>query len=249
MAYTPPPPPDPRFGSFPPPPPQPAPRFEVLPPSPGTLPQQRPVSGKKKGGLVGILAALGVLMAKFAPITLVFFKMGFSMLLSVGGYAILFGWKFAAGFVLLIFLHEMGHFVAATFYRVPVSAPMFIPFMGAYVTLKNRPMNPWTNAVISYAGPFAGACGGWACLYAALAFEAPWMMAVASYTLFLNAFNLLPIPGLDGSYLWIAFSRNRTPTMRVWQRAAVAFLLAGLLAGLGYGYWESSGFLRYLRTH
>lgn len=233
----------------PPPPPPPDPRFEVLPPAPRGLPQQRPASGSKKGGIVGILAALGVLMAKFGPLTLVFFKMGFSMLLSVGSYAIFFGWKFAAGFVLLIFVHEMGHFVAATFYRIPVSAPMFIPFMGAYVTLKNRPMNPWTNAIISYAGPLAGALGGWACLYGALALGIPWMMAVASYTFFLNAFNLLPIPGLDGSHLWIAFSKAKTPTMRGWQRVAVAFLLAGLLAGLGYGYWESSRFLLYLRTH
>ena len=209
------------------------PKFEVLPPD-ATRPQvQSPKPSR--GGLWGILAAIGAVLFKVGLPFLVWFKTFGTMLLSIGAYSILFGWKFAAGLVFFIFVHEMGHFISAKYYRIQVTAPTFIPLVGAYVLLKNRPMNPWTNAIISYAGPLAGGLGGWACYYFACFYEQEWIMAVALYTFILNLVNLAPVPPLDGSHIWICFSRNRTPSMVFADRVYLGFFVVGLIAALLLG--------------
>ena len=209
------------------------PKFEVLPPGPSQPRSQPPKPGR--GGLWGILAAIGAVLFKIGLPLLVWLKTAGTMLLSIGAYSIFFGWKFAAGLVVLILVHEMGHFISARYYRIPVTAPTFIPLFGAYVLLKSRPMNPWTNAIISYAGPLAGGLGGWACYYLACYYDKEWLMAVALYTFILNLVNLAPVPPLDGSHIWICFSRNRTPDMVFTDRVYLGFFVTGLIAGLLLG--------------
>ncbi len=208
-------------------------------------PPQRPVPQpprRNRGGIVGVLAAIGAVLVKFGGAILIFAKTGLTMLLSIGAYSLIFGWKFAVGLVVLIFMHEMGHFVAAKFYRVPVTAPMFIPFFGAYVLLSTQHLSNWTNAMISYAGPLAGALGGWACYALALAYGSPhWLVAVALYTFILNIINLAPIVPLDGSKVWIAFSSRRTPDITPEDRIYMGFFVAALLAGLVLGVMETWG--------
>jgi Zn-dependent protease len=80
---------------------------------------------------------------KFLPVIL---KTGGTMLLSIGVYAMAWGWRFAVGFVLLIFVHECGHLIAAKKFGLKVSAPMFIPFMGAFIALREAPKNAWMEA-------------------------------------------------------------------------------------------------------
>ncbi|HEV3271613.1 MAG TPA: site-2 protease family protein [Candidatus Methylacidiphilales bacterium] len=213
------------------------PTFTVMPPS-----QPRPQPPKpKRGGLIGAVIAAGAVLVKFATPLLVLLKTGGTMLLSIGAYSLFWGWKFAAGLVLLIFVHEMGHFISARCYRIPVTAPTFIPLFGAYVLLKNRPMDPWTNAIISYAGPLAGGLGGWACYCLAGFYDEEWIMAVALYTFILNLFNLLPIPPMDGSHIWICFSKNRTPGMGPSDRVYLGFFVAALIAGLVLGCMDTWG--------
>ena len=212
------------------------PNFEVLPP-------KHPVPPPKAKGTIGWLAALGLLAAKFGGFILLFLKTGATMLLSIGAYSLLFGWKFAAGIVLLIFVHEMGHFVAAKCYRIPVTAPVFIPFVGAYVLLQNTPRDPFTNAIVAYAGPLAGTLGGWACYSLAANLDSRWLMAVASYTFILNAFNLLPVPPLDGSKIWIALMPRFTPGMALADRLYVALFVAALMAAMALGFWEAHQYL------
>ena len=208
------------------------PSFEVLPP-------KHPAPPPKAKGIFAWLAALGVLAVKFGGFILLFLKTGLTMLLSIGAYSLLFGWKFAAGIVVLIFIHEMGHFVAAKCYGIPVSAPVFIPFVGAYVLLQNRPSHPFTNAIIAYAGPLAGTLGGWACYEVGLSLDLRWVIAVASATFVLNAVNLLPVPPLDGSKIWIALMPRFTPGMPLSDRLYVALFLASLLAAMLLGFWEA----------
>jgi len=164
-----------------------------------------------KGGLVGGLIALGMLLLKFKS-ALVFLKFGkifttmSSMLLSVGAYSMLWGWKFATGFVLLIFVHEMGHVWAAWWKKLPVSAPMFIPFMGAVITLKEHPQDALTEAQIGYGGPALGALGctlTWGLYY--LTGNALFL-AVASVSMMVNLFNLVPVSPLDGGRIVAAIS-------------------------------------------
>src|ERR1035438_2035395 len=59
------------------------------------------------------LKFLVIPLVKFLPILL---KTGGTMLLSIGAYAMAWGWMFAVGFVLLIFVHECGHLLVARFF-------------------------------------------------------------------------------------------------------------------------------------
>src|ERR1041385_2234587 len=116
--------------------------------------------------LVFIAKVLGKL--KFVLIPLVKFglpvlKTGGTMLLSIWFYALTWGWWFAVGFVLLIFVHECGHLIVARRFGLKVGAPMFIPFMGAFIALKDAPRNAWMEACVGIGGPLLGTIGAAAC--------------------------------------------------------------------------------------
>ncbi|MCX6954432.1 MAG: site-2 protease family protein, partial [Verrucomicrobia bacterium] len=109
-------------------------------------------------------------MGKFKTIALLAVKFGLpvlktggTMFLSVGAYAMLWGWKFALGFVLLIFVHELGHLIVARQCGLKVGAPMFIPFMGAFIALKDTPKNAWIEACVGIGGPLLGTLGAALC--------------------------------------------------------------------------------------
>ena len=92
-----------------------------------------------------------------------FLKTGGTMILSIGAYALAWGWQFAVGFVLLIFVHECGHLLAAKRLGLKVGAPVFIPFMGAIIALKEAPRNAWVEADVGIGGPLLGAFGAAVC--------------------------------------------------------------------------------------
>jgi len=121
--------------------------------------------------------------------------------LSVGGYALLFGWRFAIGFVLLILVHELGHYVEARRQGLSPSLPVFVPFLGAYVALRGQPFDPWRNALISVAGPIAGGLAALACLLYGEATGSDLMLALAYAGFFLNLINLVPVGFLDGGHI------------------------------------------------
>lgn len=123
---------------------------------------------------------------------------GITMILSLGAYALLFGWRYAAGFIALLFLHEMGHYLAARQKGLAVGAPTFIPFVGAWIDLKEQPMNVETEAYVALAGPFVGTLGAVACYFLAREHQSQLLMAVAYSGFFLNFFNLIPLSPLDG---------------------------------------------------
>src|SRR5579885_2501521 len=117
-----------------------------------------------------LLAPIGVGIAVFfkylvkLKFLLPVLKTGGTMLLSIGAYAIAWGWQFAVGFVLLIFIHECGHLIAAKRLGLKVGAPMFIPFMGAIIALKEAPRNAWIEAEVGIGGPLFGAFGAAVCV-------------------------------------------------------------------------------------
>lgn len=123
---------------------------------------------------------------------------GGTMLISVFAYALIYGWWYAVGFVLLIFVHEMGHFLAARQRGLAVGAPTFIPFVGAWIELKDLPHDVETEAWIGLAGPLLGSAGALACYYAWRVTDAPLMLALAYAGFFINLFNLIPISPFDG---------------------------------------------------
>lgn len=121
-----------------------------------------------------------------------------TMLVTLAVYAGMFGWRYAAGFVGLIFVHEMGHFVAARQRGLAVSMPTFIPFVGAWIQLRDQPMNVETEAYVAAAGPFVGTIGAALVYFWGRETEDPLLLAIAYSGFFLNFFNLIPLSPLDG---------------------------------------------------
>jgi Zn-dependent protease len=126
------------------------------------------------------------------------FTVAGSMLVSIGAYALLWGWQFAVGFVVLLFVHEMGHVLEAKRQGLPVSAPMFIPFLGALIVLKQLPDDAWNEAKVAIAGPILGGLGAAACWGLGKSIDSDLLVALAFTGFFLNLFNLAPISPLDG---------------------------------------------------
>lgn len=170
--------------------------------------------------LLGLLAA-----GKLGKVLLT----GGTMLLSVFAYALIYGWWYAVGFVLLIFVHEMGHFLAARQRGLNVGWPTFIPFVGAWIELKDQPHDVETEAWIGLAGPLLGSIGALACYYAWKATDAPLMLALAYAGFFINLFNLIPVSPFDGGRITAIISP------RVW--------LAGVPILIGLFLWHPSPIL------
>lgn len=145
---------------------------------------------------------------------------GGTMLLSIVSYAWVFGWKYSVGFVLLIFVHEMGHYIAARQRGLDVGAPTFIPFVGAWIELKELPHDVETEAYIGFAGPFVGTLGALACYYFSRQTNSMLLLALANAGFFLNLFNLIPVSPFDGGRITAIISP------RVW------LLGVPILAGL-----------------
>jgi Zn-dependent protease len=135
-----------------------------------------------------------------------FLKTGGTMILSIGVYAMAWGWQFAVGFVLLIFVHECGHLLAAKRIGLKVGAPVFIPFMGALIALKEAPRNAWIESQVGIGGPILGAVGAGVCELIYLATGNMLFRALAYTGFFLNLFNLAPIGFLDGGRIVTALS-------------------------------------------
>jgi Zn-dependent protease len=123
---------------------------------------------------------------------------GGTMLLSVAVYALIFGWWYAVGFVLLLLVHELGHYMAARQRGLDVGAPAFIPFVGAWIELKDRPHDVETEAWIGIAGPLLGTAGALVCYFLARNYDSQLLLAVSYAGFFLNLFNLIPLSPFDG---------------------------------------------------
>ena len=126
---------------------------------------------------------------------------GGTMLLAIAVYAMFWGWPFAAGFVVLMFIHEMGHYLAARQRGLDVGGMFFVPFVGAAVTLNHGYSDVRTQAYVAMAGPLAGTVGAVACYLLGRWTDSAMLIAVAYSGLFLNLFNLLPVPMLDGGQI------------------------------------------------
>lgn len=123
---------------------------------------------------------------------------GGTMFISMAVYAWMFGWPYAVGFVLLILVHEMGHYVAARRRGLQVGAPTFIPFVGAWVAMKQLPHDVETEAYVGFAGPLAGTAAALACYFLARATDSRLLLALAYSGCMINLINLIPISPLDG---------------------------------------------------
>jgi len=171
-------------------------------------PRYEPI--RPEGGLWSLLkrllapfAAVGLLLAKFKFLLFALLKIKFvgtalTMLLSIGAYALLFPVWFAVGFVVLIWVHEMGHVLQLKREGIKASAPMFIPFLGAFVAMKEMPKNALAEARVGLAGPVLGTLGGLAVLGLYAWTQNPLFLGLAYFNFLINLFNLAPMLPLDG---------------------------------------------------
>lgn len=170
----------------------------VTAPEAGTFPAEHDRSRQSLiAKLLAPLVVLGGLIFKFGAFTLKFF----GIFLAVGGYALIWGWRFAVGVVLLILAHELGHYLEARRAGLDPQLPVFIPFLGAYVALRNMRFDPWVNARVSLAGPVAGGVAAAGCLAAAVTLDSDLLRALAYAGFLLNLINLLPVGILDGGHV------------------------------------------------
>jgi Zn-dependent protease len=158
-------------------------------------------------GALGALGAAAILIVKFGAKLkgallllpkLKLFTTSASMLVSIGAYTLIWGWKFAVGFVLLLLIHEMGHVWQARREGLDASAPLFIPFLGAAIALKELPKDAAVEARVGLAGPILGTLGTCIPLVIWLATGEDLFQALAFFGFFLNLFNLAPVLPLDG---------------------------------------------------
>lgn len=150
-------------------------------------------------GKLLILLLSGVKLGKL-------FTTGGTMLISVIVYAWIFGWGYAVGFVALLFVHEMGHYIAARYKGLNVGAPTFIPFIGAWIELKDMPHDAQTEAFIGLGGPLVGTIGALVCYFLARSYDSTLLLAVAYSGFFLNLFNLIPLSPFDGGRITAVLS-------------------------------------------
>jgi Zn-dependent protease len=165
------------------------------------LPPAQPRTGLKR--LAAPLAAIGAALAKLKAVLLLLPKIKLlttsgTMLVSVAAYSLIWGLPFAAGFVLLLLVHELGHVIQLRREGVKASAPMFVPFMGAVVMARSLGRDAAAEARVGLAGPVLGSLGAALLIPVWQATGNPFWQALAFTGLFLNLFNLLPVVPLDG---------------------------------------------------
>jgi Zn-dependent protease len=173
--------------------------------------------------LIGLAAKLGSL-AKFAAIFVAF-----------GGYTLIWGWRFALGVIVLIFVHELGHFLEAKREGLNPDLPVFIPFLGAYV--KHTRGNPWQTARVAIAGPILGGLAALVCFALGEAQNSNLLLALGYFGFVLNLINLLPFGILDGGsvwrstrWLWRGGGRDKALVSGFLYAATAVLLLVGAFA-------------------
>ena len=129
-----------------------------------------------------------------------------TMAVSIVAYSFVFGWKYAVGFILLILVHEMGHYIAARQRGLNVGVPTFIPFVGAWIALKEQPMNAETEAYVGFAGPLVGTVGALICYFLARHYDNSLLLALSYAGFFINLFNLIPLSPFDGGRITAVLS-------------------------------------------
>lgn len=180
------------------------------------------------GGLAGIVAVALAIAAKFKTALLIALKLkflvsGLSLVASIWAWSMFYGWPFATGFVLLILVHEMGHVLSLRAKGINASVPIFLPFLGAFVALKEMPRDAKTEAQVALAGPLLGSAGAALCYLIGHQTGSGFWYALASAGFFINLFNLIPIVPLDGGRVVAAISP------KIWAVGAVLMAVFALL--------------------
>jgi Zn-dependent protease len=202
--------------------------------NPFGAPPARPLRKRLGGAAAGVAAvaakfATGLKALLVALPNLKLLTTAGTALISVVAYSLIWGWTFAVGLVILLFVHEMGHVIQLRREGIPASSPMFIPFLGAVIASRSLGDNALAEARVGLAGPILGSVGAAVCFAIGEAADSNFFRAMAYLGFFLNLFNLIPIVPLDGG--------------RAMAAMAPAFWLVGFIAIAAMEYFFPSPIL------
>ena len=141
-------------------------------------------------------------------------------------------------------VHELGHFVSMRWFGYRNVTMFYMPFFGAAVAGRTFDVESWKKVVVSLMGPVPGI--GLGCLFGALAVYArdspdsiglshELLFKIATVTIVINGFHLLPILPLDGGWVMHALIFCRNPFFDTGFRLLGAMLL--LVLGITTGAW------------
>jgi Zn-dependent protease len=185
------------------------------PPQPGQQPGQQPgeepnapdksptLWDRVKQMFAPIIAALALIIKLKSVLFLG------SMAVSIGAYAQLWGWQYAAGFVVMILIHELGHVAALRARGIRATGLVFIPFIAAFTSYQPQQRHPYQEAETALAGPIAGTAASFVAAWYAHSAGSDLWRALAFTGLLLNLLNLIPFLPLDGGrvgdlvYPWV----------------------------------------------
>ena len=195
-----------------------------------------PKTGWKRGATGAGSAAL-LLLSKGKLLLLGLTKLStlLSMFAFFGVYWTLYGWAFALGLVLSIYVHEMGHVSALRRYGIPASAPMFIPFFGAFIGMRAASLDPVQESRVGLAGPLYGLAAAAFCLAAEPLTGSMTMGAIAYTAAVINLFNLIPVWQLDGSRGLRSLTRTQRAMLLVVALVLWAVTSQGMLLLIALG--------------
>jgi Zn-dependent protease len=206
----------------------------------GSLPPVKKHRGPVRRAL-GTVAATVFAAAKWGALVLSKVKFAtvlVSMFVSIAAYSLLWGWKFAAGFVLVLLVHEYGHVLQLRREGVRASAPLFIPFLGAVVAMREMPKNAFAEAKVGLAGPVAGTVASVAVLVVYWVTGAEFWRALAYAGFLLQLFNLAPVLPLDGGRAMAAVST------KLWLLGWLGMIAAAVLVNVDISFERA--FILYL---
>jgi Zn-dependent protease len=213
----------------------PNPADAVAEPAPPRQPRRQSAVRRR---LSAIGAAVIALLAKFKTVLVLLPKLKLfassgTILVSLAAYALLWGWAFAAGFIALLFVHEMGHVIALRREGIKASGPMFIPFLGAVIAARSLGNSALAEARVGLAGPILGSIGSAACILVWHATGNDLWRALAYTGFFLNLFNLLPVVPLDGGramaamapWMWFVGFAALIPLAILWPNPIILLIV------------------------
>ncbi len=205
------------------------------------VPGANPVRSRRWGALAPLAAAAVFLLGKLKLLIplIKFTKLGtlVTMVVSVWAYGLFFGIPFAIGLVLLILVHELGHGLVMQQQGLRAGAPVFIPFVGAVIAMKEMPRDAYVEALVGIGGPVLGSAGAFVCLVVAWLTGSLFWYALASTGFLINLFNLIPVSPLDGGrivgvvsrWLWAAgYAVGIAVFLLTWSPILLLILLLGL---------------------
>ncbi len=202
-------------------------------------------NGRNKA-LLGLAGVIGIALLKFQGLALgalkalSLFKISWlfssfgSMFVTLWLYIIAFGWKFAIAIMVLLYIHEMGHYIFASAMGLKPRLPKFAFFV-AWVSHNPAP-DQVSTAWLSIAGPLVGAVGSAVFYWTGVHLDNRWLMAAGSTGFLLNLMQLIPAKPLDGGHVigavskWLLVPGVILVFYLAWRLPSAMFLIIGVIS-------------------